>query len=191
MAKPKKMGLARLAQSLTLMRMLATPAFLWVFLRLEFSPDLAWRIALLAIYAGAVLSDLLDGPLARRASTRSYFWGQMDVLADVAFNGAVLSAAVWVGRVGFWVPLSLAALGANFLWRCRRYAGRSGDSLPEDSAGKWAGVFFYVLVGAVVLDASFPAAWLSVVVYWLSRVAFLYALWLLFRDWFPPRRRFG
>ena len=53
--KPK---LACLARGLTLARILAIPAFLWVFFRLESAPDLRWRMLLIAVYAYAILSDL-------------------------------------------------------------------------------------------------------------------------------------
>lgn len=181
-------GLARLARSLTFLRMLATPLFAWAFVRLESVPDArrpAWL--LLAIYGYAVLSDLLDGPLARRAGAASYRWGQADALADVAFNAAALAAAAWAGRVGPWVPLGVLALGARFLWRCRRRAVEAAGALPEDAAGKRAGVLFYLLVGAVVLEAGFPAARLGAAVDWLGHLVFLYTAYLLLWGWRPPR----
>ena len=184
--KPK---LACLARGLTLARILAIPAFLWVFFRLESAPDLRWRMLLIAVYAYAILSDLTDGPLARRAGGVRYFWGLLDAFSDVAFNAAALSAAAWTGRVGPWAPLGVLALGAQFLWRCRGGAGSAGDSLPEDEAGKWAGVFFYALVGVVVLETAFSWNWLKPVLPWLGRLVFLYALYLLIRNARLSQRR--
>ncbi len=184
--KPK---LACLARALTLARILAIPAFLWVFFRLESAPDLRWRILLIAVYAYAVLSDLADGPLARRAGAVRYFWGQVDAFSDVAFNASALSAAACAGRVGPWAPLGVLALGAQFLWRCRGGAGSAGDSLPEDVAGRWAGVFFYALVGGVVFETAFSWVWLKPVLPWLGRLVFLYALYLLIRNALPAHRR--
>ncbi len=181
--------LACLARGLTLARILAIPVFLWVFFRLESTPDLRWRILLIAVYAYAVLSDLADGPLARRAGAKSYFWGGVDAFSDVAFNAAALSVAAWAGRIGPWAPLGVLALGAQFLWRCRDGAGSAGDSLPEDVAGKWAGVFFYALVGGVVFEISFSWDWLKPVLLWLGRLVFLYALYLLIRNGLLPHRR--
>ena len=181
--------LACLARGLTLVRILTIPAFLWVFFRLDSAPDPRWRVLLIAVYAYAVLSDLTDGPLARRAGAASYFWGRVDAFSDVAFNAAALSAAAWTGRVGPWAPLGVLALGAQFLWRCRRELGSEGDSLPEDVAGKWAGVLFYALVGGVVFEISFSWDWLKPVLPWLDRLVFLYALYLLIRNGLLPHRR--
>ena len=184
--KPK---LACLARALTLARILAIPAFLWVFFRLESAPDLRWRILLIAVYAYAVLSDLADGPLARRAGAVRYFWGLVDAFSDVTFNASALSAAACAGRIGPWAPLGVLALGAQFLWRCRGGAGSADDSLPEDTAGRWAGVFFYALVGVVVFETAFSWVWLTPILPWLGRLVFLYALYLLIRNALPAHRR--
>ena len=180
--------LAYLARGLTLARILAIPLFVWALLRIDSAPDLGWRVLLVAAYVYAILSDLVDGPLARRAGARSYFWGQVDALSDVAFNAAALAAAAWAGRVGPWAALGVLALGAQFLWRCRSGAGSTNESLPEDAAGKWAGVLFYALVGVVVCEAGFDWAWLKPVLPWLGHLVFLYALYLLIRN---ARSRLG
>lgn len=193
--RPEKPKLARLGRGLTLLRLPATLAFAWALLRLESAPPApGWRVLLIASYAYAVLSDLLDGPLARRAGARSYFWGQVDAFSDIAFNAVALAAAAWAGRLGPWAPLGVLALGARFLWRCRRARadGSPPDgSLPEDAAGRRAGVFFYVLTGVVVFDTTFPLAWLGAILPRLGELAFLYALYALLRGWLAPRRRFS
>ena len=182
--------LAYLARGLTLARFLATPLFVWALLRLDSAPDWRWRALLIGAYAYAVLSDLVDGPLARRAGAKSYFWGQVDALSDVAFNAAALAAAAWTGRVGPWAALGVSALGSQFLWRCRGGAESAGESLPEDAAGKWAGVFFYALVGGVVLEMGLSWDWLRPVLPWLGRVVFFYALYLLIRNTRSPHGTF-
>ena len=179
--------LAYLARGLTLARFLAIPPFVWALLRIGSAPDLGWRVLLVAVYVYAILSDLVDGPLARRANARSYFWGQVDAFSDVAFNAAALAAAAWVGRVGPWAALGVLALGTQFLWRCMRGAGNTNDSLPEDAAGKWAGVFFYALVGVVVCEAGLSWEWLAPLLPWLGNLVFLYALYLLIRNARSPQ----
>ena len=180
--------LAYLARGLTLARILAIPIFVWALLQLDSAPDGKWRVLLIAVYVYAILSDLIDGPLARRAGAKSYFWGQVDAFSDVAFNAAALAAAAWAGRVGPWAALGVSALGAQFLWRCRSGAGSTDESLPEDAAGKWAGVFFYALVGGVVLEAGLSWHWLRPVLPWFGNLMFLYALCLFIRN---ARSRLG
>ena len=174
--------IAYLARGLTLARILAIPPFVWALLRIDSAPDLKWRALLIAAYLYAILSDLIDGPLARRAGAKSYFWGQVDAFSDVAFNAAALAAAAWAGRIGPWAALGVLGLGAQFLWRCMRGAGSAGESLPEDAAGKWAGVLFYALVGVVVCEAGLSWEWLAPILPWLGHLVFLYALYLLIRN---------
>ena len=179
--------LAYLARGLTLARILAIPIFVWALLRIDSDPDGRWRVLLIGAYVYAILSDLIDGPLARRAGAKSYFWGQVDAISDVAFNAAALTTAAWVGRIGPWAALGVLALGAQFLWRCRGEHGSADESLPEDAAGKWAGVFFYALVGVVVCEAGLSWDWLAPILPWLGRLVFLYALYLLIRNARSPR----
>ncbi len=169
-----------LARSLTLGRVAATPAFVWVWMRLEAAPqEGAARLALLAIYVYAVASDLGDGPLARRGGAVRASWGRLDAFSDVAFNAAALAVAAWTGRIGPWAALGVAALGGRFLWRCRSLP--EGAALPEDGPGKWAGVAFYALVGALVADAAFAPPGLGSLLPWLANLAFFYTLCLLLR----------
>ena len=180
--------LAYLARGLTIMRIFAIPLFVWALLRIDSAPDAGWRILRIGAYAYAIFSDLLDGPLARRAGARTYFWGQVDAISDVAFNAAALTAAAWAGRIGPLAPLGVLALGAQFLWRCRKGAGSTGESLPEDAAGKWAGVLFYALVGVVVCEAGLSWDWLAPILPWLGRLVFLYALYLFIRNARSPQK---
>ena len=179
---PLRPKLAYLARGLTLARIFTIPLIVWALLEMDSAPDLRWRVLLIAVYLYAILSDLADGPLARRAGANSYFWGQVDALSDVAFNAAALAAAAWTGRIGPWAALGVLALGAQFLWRCWREARSVSESLPEDAAGKWAGVCFYALVGVVVFETGFSWDWLSPVLPWLGRLVFFYALYLLIRN---------
>ncbi len=175
-------SLAYLARGLTLARFLMIPLIVWSLLRIGSVPDGRWRALLVAAYVYAVLSDFADGPLARRAGIRSYFWGQMDALSDIAFNTAALAAAAWTGQLGPWAALGVLMLGAQFVLRCTGGAGRTDEALPEDAAGKWAGVCFYALVGGVVLMEGLSWEWLAPVLPWAGDLVFLYALFLFVRN---------
>ena len=150
----KRPWLARVARGLTLGRLGGVPLFAVLLLRAgsdasgEGSPGL---IILFVVLAG---SDYVDGPLARQAGATSAGWGRIDVAADVLFNLASLTAAAWLGLVGPWVPAIVLLLGLRFGLRTLRTNRAASGGLPEDRAGKWAGVLFYLLVGAVVATVS-------------------------------------
>ncbi len=119
---------------------------------------------LCGLYVITASSDLLDGFLARRSGAPSARWGRLDALADVFFNTTALLAAAWLGLIGYWVPLGVAALAAQFLYRNRKPRANTGVQLLEDLPGKAAGVIYYLLVGAVTLGLWLdrdPALWLD------------------------------
>ena len=117
-------------------------------------PYYFWGPSLLILYVFIVLSDFLDGLLARKAGAPSLFWGHVDAAVDIAFNTLSLSTAAWLGRVGPWVPGGVAFLGGRFILRNLRPRPALQGRLDEDGAGKAAGVFYYLLVGAIVLELS-------------------------------------
>ena len=129
---------------------------------------------LFLLYLLTAFSDLLDGYFARRAGTASARWGRLDVLADVWFNTSALLAAAWIGLVGYWVPLGVAALAAQFLYRNRKPRADTGPQLIEDLPGKAAGVIYYLLVGAIAagtwLDRNQAPDWLG----WAGNAVFVY-----------------
>ena len=171
------------ARCLTLGRFAAIPLFLWMFVLAVPEGGAKARGYLLALYLYAVLSDLLDGPLARRWGVPSPRWARLEAAADILFNFAALSAAAGAGYVTFWVPAGVAALGGRFLWGAYKTAEGAARG-PENPWGKAAGVLFYLLVGAVVFEISIlwrgPGGWAG----YAGDGVFLYtcfALWRIFR----------
>ncbi len=146
--------LLALARGLTLARLAGNPLFIWLLIITDREGSQAWGTSLILLYLFMVLSDLLDGPLARMAGSPSALWGRVDVAADIAFNTLSLSAAAWLGSVGPWVPAGVALLGGRFILRNWRSPAASEKGHAEDRAGKAAGVIYYLLVGAVALELS-------------------------------------
>lgn len=141
--------------------------------------------ALLLLYLLTAASDLLDGYFARKAGAPSPAWGWLDALADVLFNVSSLLAAAWLGRLGYWVPLGVAALGTQFLYRNRTAPPDRRPRLREDLPGKAAGVAYYLLVGAVVLGLWFDPARSPAWTWWTGNLVFAYTaavfMWNLLR----------
>ena len=137
---------------------------------------------LFALYVVTAASDLADGYLARRSGAPSARWARLDALADVLFNTTALLAAAWLGLVGYWVPLGIAALAAQFLYRNRTAQADAGPQLLEDLPGKAAGVIYYLLVGAVVLgiwlDRERAPLWLD----WAGNAVFVYTALVFARN---------
>lgn len=169
------------ARGLTLARLVSIPPFLAVLVQTQDAQAPPTGLSLLVLYLGIALSDVFDGYLARKAGAPSHSWGQVDAVADIAFTSLSLTVAAWLGRVGPWVPAGVALLGGRFLLRNLGRSPTLTGRLREDRAGKAAGVLYYLLVGAVVVEiavAGDGGRW------WLARAGdavFLYTLCLLLR----------
>lgn len=137
---------------------------------------------LFGLYLLTAFSDVLDGYFARKAGSASAKWGRLDVLADVWFNTSSLLAAAWLGLVGYWVPLGVVALAAQFLYRNRRAPAKTPPRLREDAPGKAAGVVYYLLVGAVSLgiwlDSNRAPDWFA----WAGNTVFVYTVLVFARN---------
>ncbi len=125
-------------------------------LRLVLIPFLLWAIQINAtsfcvgLILLAMVSDLLDGFLARRwqvASRRGTF---VDALADFLFLFSGFLALAWMGVVPWWFLLLLLLSFAHFiegLWR----------ETPYDPIGKYIGAYLY---GFLLLIFLVPNPWL-------------------------------
>jgi phosphatidylglycerophosphate synthase len=170
-----------IARGLTLARLASIPPFLMLLVHTHHEGRALWRLSLLLVYGGIALSDVFDGRLARKAGAPSHVWGQVDAAADIAFTSLSLAAAAWLGYVEPWVPAGVAILGGRFLLRNLGHQPTQQGRLVEDRLGKAAGVIYYLLVGAVVLEVAVEGdngRW------WIARVGdavFLYTLFLLLR----------
>lgn len=169
------------ARGLTLLRLASIPLFLLLLVQTDREGPGLWGTSLLLLYVFIALSDLLDGPLARKAGAPDHFWGQVDAAVDIVFNSLSLSAAAWLGRVGPWVPAAAALLGGRFIIRNLRHQPALKGRLDEDWAGKAAGVVYYLLVGAVALELSLEGEAGRWLIARAGDAVFLYTLFVLLR----------
>jgi CDP-diacylglycerol--glycerol-3-phosphate 3-phosphatidyltransferase len=121
----------------------------------------------LALWIALVLSDLVDGWLARRQGvTRSGAF--LDPLADKILVLGAMTALVAKG-VTWWLPVSLIATREVAVSAYRSYVGRRGISVPARLSGKvktWAQA---VAVGmAIAPVASDAYRSLAVGVLWVA-----------------------
>jgi CDP-diacylglycerol--glycerol-3-phosphate 3-phosphatidyltransferase/cardiolipin synthase len=120
-------------------RFIAAPLFLYTF-----ANDLtAWA---LCIFLVAVLTDALDGYVARRLGGASPFLGPYsDAVADFALVLAAFSAFALKGLYPFWMLLLIVAMFAQFVLTSRL-------ARPiYDPVGKYYGVFLFCTVGVTLV----------------------------------------
>lgn len=136
-------ALATPANAITAVRVVASPALVLLILR-EGSP---WPA--LALWAVLVVSDTVDGMVARRqGTTRSGAF--LDPLADKLFVLGAMAALVVKGRL-WWVPVAVIAAREAAVSLYRSYVGRRGISVPARPWAKAKTVVQDVVVGLALV----------------------------------------
>ncbi len=139
-----------LANALTGLRLLAAPFCAWAVATGR------WRLAL-ALFALAVLTDLLDGVAARRFGQATPGGGFFDHATDCTFVTLTLAGLAAVG----WVPWLLVALiPSAFVQYTFDSGALAGRALRTNSLGKINGVGYFVLAGTVIGREAFSLDWL-------------------------------
>lgn len=162
-----------LANVLTALRALLIAPLAW------FTLEQQWLAASIA-FAVAVVTDLLDGPAARRAGAASTFGGLFDHGTDAALVIACLSCLAWLGMSPAVLPV---LIGAAFTQYVLDSGVDQGRPLRASWLGRYNGIAYFVLVGIVligsaltesqpilqhVVDASYWLGWALVVTTALS-----------------------
>jgi CDP-diacylglycerol--glycerol-3-phosphate 3-phosphatidyltransferase len=166
------------ANALTAIRVVLVPPFVFLMAAAD-----ARHAALAAlVFALAIASDLLDGPLARRQGTATAAGGLFDHAADCAFVTAGLAAAATRGAVPWLLPLLVAAAFAQYV--IDSYWVHRGRALRGSRLGRWNGILYFVpLGGDILVRAGLPPlapvvtaiAWALVATTVLSMIARLRA----------------
>ena len=168
------------ANGLTATRLVAAPLLALAILRE------AHGLALL-IFVAAVLTDLLDGRVARRFGEASPLGGVLDHATDAAFVTAGTGALGCVGEVPQILPWLIAAAFLQYAVDSRVAAG---SSLRSSALGRWNGVAYFVVLGIPVvrngLGLAWPGALLVNAIGWLLVVSTLVSMAQRLRAWRRP-----
>ena len=155
-------GLWNIANILTMVRIVLVPVFVGFML----AGGTAWRLAALATFCVASLTDVLDGRLARSRGLVTDFGKIADPVADKALTGAALICLSALGELPWWVTgvIMFREIGVTALrfWVIRRgvIAASRGGKLK--TLLQVIAICLYVLPGALsppgVVRETFMAA---------------------------------
>jgi CDP-diacylglycerol---glycerol-3-phosphate 3-phosphatidyltransferase len=145
--------IANLANILTLLRLVLVP----IFLLAMFAGDghqIAGRIAAFVIFTLAVITDRLDGLLARNYGMATEFGAFVDPIADKTLIGSALIALSMLGDLPWWVTVLILTreLGVTLL----RLAVIRRGVIPASWGGKLKTVVQALAIGLFVLPLSGP-----------------------------------
>lgn len=121
-----------LPNSLTLLRILLIPVFVWFFS--ESSPERELAAGL--VFAGAAFTDFLDGYLARKSGQITNLGKLLDPVADKLLVASGLILLVQFQRVAVWLAIVMIAR-EMIVTGARVVAAKEGFVVPADSLGKF------------------------------------------------------
>jgi CDP-diacylglycerol---glycerol-3-phosphate 3-phosphatidyltransferase len=147
--KPAPPGLMNVANALTVARICLVPVFVVCLA----AGGTWWRLAALAAFGAASLTDLLDGELARRRGLVTDFGKIADPIADKALTGAALITLSVIGELPVWVTalILFRELGITAL----RFAVIRRGVIAASQGGKLKTLLQIIAICLYVLPPSF------------------------------------
>lgn len=148
--------MANVANALTGVRFILVPVFLFALFAGD-GHETFWRITAFVVFVTAVITDHLDGALARSYGMVTEFGTLADPLADKALIGAALIGLSMLGDLPWWVTVVILVreLGVTAL----RFAVLRRGVIPASRGGKLKTLVQGVAIGLFVLPLS--GAWLT------------------------------
>jgi cardiolipin synthase (CMP-forming) len=119
--------------------------------------DERWALAALLLTL-AIVSDLLDGPLARRFGQASPLGGLFDHATDAAFVVLLLLALAVIGTVPWLLPLLVTA---SFIQYVADSRALRGGRLRASWLGRVNGIAYFVVAAAPVYRGALDLPWPS------------------------------
>lgn len=177
------------ANKLTLLRVVLVPVFM-AFLLMN---GTAWRLAALAVFVIASLTDMLDGQIARRCNQITTFGKFADPLADKMLTTAAFLVFMQKGIINSWAVMII--LAREFMVAGVRLAAVSeGKVIAASFWGKFKTVSQMAAIIIAILVLNIPAVpqsaavivtnifvWISVVLTVISGADYLVKNWNLMK----------
>ena len=165
-----RVRVANLANFLTGIRLVLVPIFL-LFLFAGDGHETASRITAFVVFAVAVITDRLDGSLARAYGMVTEFGKLADPIADKMLIGAALIGLSVLGDLPWWVTvvILIREVGVTLL----RFALLNRGVIPASRGGKLKTLVQAIAIGLFILPLhNWPPIWTTVAwaVMWVAIV---------------------
>ena len=162
--------MANVPNLLTGLRLVLVPIFL-LFLFAGDGHETASRIAAFVVFAIAVITDRVDGSLARSYGVVSEFGKLADPIADKMLMGAALIGLSMLGDLPWWVTIVILVreIGVTLL----RFAVIKRGVIPASRGGKLKTLVQAVAIGLFILPLhNWPPIWQNIAwaVMWVAIV---------------------
>ena len=148
-----------IASQLTMSRIVLTPFFLWVFFYdndLDYSNNsLVFKVWALVMVLGFMLTDFLDGKLARAMGEVSTLGKYLDPFSDKISNMTIFMCFIATGYAPVWM-VALIYFRESSVETLRTLAASEGLIMPARRSGKWKTALQGIGIVAILLGAIEP-----------------------------------
>lgn len=164
-----------LPNALTMLRIVLVPVFAWLLLH-DAGQDVSWRIWALVVFVAAMITDRLDGQIARARGLVTNFGKLADPIADKALVGTSFVALSILELIPWWMTILvlLREIGITVL----RFAIMRYGIMPANRGGKLKTTLQSVVVGVAVFPLELLLGdWFTVVLWLLMLVVLAVTLY--------------
>lgn len=148
-----------IASQLTMSRIVLTPFFLWVFFYdndLDYSNNsVVFKVLALVMVLGFMLTDFLDGKLARAMGEVSTLGKYLDPFSDKISNMTIFMCFIATGYAPVWM-VALIYFRESSVETLRTLAASEGMIMPARRSGKWKTALQGIGIVAILLGAIDP-----------------------------------
>lgn len=148
-----------IASQLTMSRIVLTPFFLWVFFYdndLNYSNNsIVFKVLALAMVLGFMLTDFLDGKLARAMGEVSTLGKYLDPFSDKISNMTIFMCFIATDYAPVWM-VALIYFRESSVETLRTLAASEGLIMPARKSGKWKTALQGIGIVAILLGAIDP-----------------------------------
>ena len=174
MTEPQPVSNWNLPNILTGLRILLVPVFVWLFIVSEVDSDIGYRWAAAGVFIAAIITDKLDGDIARARGLITNFGKIADPIADKLLIGAGLIVLSWSGELPWWVTIVILVreVGITLM----RFVVIKYGVMPASRGGKIKTTLQAAGLILMLLPLGTIAPWLGAVGFWVMIAAAIVTL---------------
>jgi len=153
MRRPSELNLPN---SITIVRILVLPFCVYALFK-NGGDDSTWRVIAWLLFFILVMSDVLDGKLARSRNSVTEFGKLLDPIADKALIGTAMVSLSILGNLPWWITIVILTreIGITIF----RFVVISDGVIPANRGGKIKTTFQNIAVGFYILPLSSSLFW--------------------------------
>lgn len=162
-----------IANALTVLRIVGVPVFGWLLLT-ESGDDVGFRIWAFVAFILLMITDRIDGDIARRRGLVTNFGKLADPIADKALTGMAFVGLSIIGVLWWWVTIVL--LVREWGITLMRFVVKKYGVMPASQGGRIKTTFQAVAIGGYLLPLEIWDNTFSEVLRWATHVTMAAAL---------------